>query len=166
MSLGFTEARAGFWAIIASVVVYIFKDFKWKGMKERVIDLLNTLEEAGKAVVLLALLAATSQILVAILSLTGLGVKITGYIVAFSGESLLLAVILSGIVVIILGMGMPTTAAYVLGASVVAPALISLEVLPIAAHMFVLYYAVVAAITPPVCSGVFFYLQKSFRQNG
>lgn len=155
LSLGFTENRAGYWAIVSCAVIYVFNDFKWKDMKERLVNLLNILEEAGKAVVLLGLLAATSQILVAILSLTGLGVKITGYIINFSGEFLLSAVLLSGLVVIILGMGMPTTAAYVLGASVVAPALITLGVLPIAAHMFVLYYAVVAAITPPVCAGVF-----------
>jgi TRAP transporter 4TM/12TM fusion protein len=155
LSLGFTEARAGFWAIFSLVVIYVLEDINWSNMKARVKNLSNVLEEAGKAVVLIALLAATSQILVSILSITGLGVKITGYIVDFSGASLFLAVILSGIVVIVLGMGMPTTAAYVLGASVVAPALITLGVLPIAAHMFVLYYAVCAAITPPVCAGVF-----------
>lgn len=155
LSLGFTEARAGFWAIVSSVVIYVFEDFTWKNMRERIVNLLNVLEEAGKAVVMIALLAAASEIMVAILSLTGLGVKITGYLVAVSGSSLFLAVILAGIVVIFLGLGLPTTASYVIGASVVAPALINMDVLPIAAHMFILYYAVVAGITPPICAGVF-----------
>lgn len=153
--LGFTEARAGFMAIVCSLVIYIFSDLNWGNLKGRLINLLDILDEAGRSVIIIALLAGTSQILVAILSFTGLAVKITGFIVALSGNSLFLAIILSGLVVIVMGMGMPTTASYVLGASVVAPALISLGVLPIAAHMFILYYAVVAHITPPVCAGVF-----------
>jgi TRAP transporter 4TM/12TM fusion protein len=155
LMLGYTEGRAGFWAVLVTTVIYVLKDFKWHSIKKRVKSLLNILEEAGKAVILIALLAGVAQILVGILGMTGLGVKISAFILSMSGGLLLFALLLSGLVVIVLGMGMPTTAAYVLGASICVPALTQLNVVPIAAHMFVLYYAVVSAITPPVCAAVF-----------
>ena len=89
-------------------------------------------------------------LIVGVLSLTGLGSKIAAVVVSLSGGHLLLALFFSMIVTIIMGMGLPTTASYIICSSVVAPALIKLGVEPLAAHLFVFYFACLSSITPPV----------------
>lgn len=86
---------------------------------------------------------------------TGLGIKFAMIIINYSGGNLLLALIFTMFIAIILGMGMPTTAAYAISASVLAPALIQLNVSPIAAHLFIFYFACLSAITPPVALASF-----------
>jgi TRAP-type uncharacterized transport system fused permease subunit len=95
------------------------------------------------------------QIIIAILSYTGLGVKISTFIVDLSGGSPFLALVLTMATCIILGMEVPTTAAYIMAAVVAAPVLIKLGIHPLAAHFFVFYYAILSAITPPVCGAVY-----------
>ena len=98
---------------------------------------------------------AGSQIVIALISLTGFATKLSSMIVALGENSVFLCLVCSMFVCILLGMGLPTTAAYVLGASVLSPALITLGVPPLAAHLFVMYYACLSALTPPVCVAVF-----------
>jgi len=76
-------------------------------------------------------------------------------VVGLSGGSKFLGLFFTMVVCIVLGMGLPTTAAYVLAASVAGPALIKLGLSPVAAHLFVFYFAIISAITPPVCAAVF-----------
>lgn len=152
---GFTPMRAGFWAIVTAAVLYLVSDFNPGNMLKRLSQMVNALEQGGYGLVLIALLAGTAQIIVGIISFTGFGARLSGLIIEASGGQLLLALVLSMLVALILGMGMPTTAAYLLGASVLVPALTRLDVLPLAAHMFVFYFAIISAITPPVCVAVF-----------
>ena len=98
---------------------------------------------------------AGSQITIALISLTGFATKLSGLIVSLGENSVFLCLLCSMIVCIVLGMGLPTTAAYVLGASVLAPALITLGIPAMPAHLFVMYYACLSALTPPVCVAVF-----------
>lgn len=98
---------------------------------------------------------ACAGIVVGVLGLTGLGGRLSSLILAAAGESQPIAFLLAMIISIILGMGMPTTAAYAIAAAVVAPALQSLGIQPIAAHLFVFYCAVISAITPPVAIAAF-----------
>lgn len=98
---------------------------------------------------------ALAGIIVGVFSLTGLGLKFATALVALSGGQLWLALILTMIVCIVLGMGMPTVAAYVVTAAAVAPALIKLGVPTLAAHLFVLYFAAISTITPPVAITAF-----------
>jgi TRAP-type uncharacterized transport system fused permease subunit len=89
------------------------------------------------------------------ISMTGLGIKLSEMIIGASAGHILLALILAAMVSLILGMGMPTTAAYVLSASVVGPALSMIGVNLLSAHMFIFYCALLSALTPPVCTAVF-----------
>ena len=89
------------------------------------------------------------------INLTDHGVALSSTIVKLAGNSTFLVAIIVGIVCLIMGMGLPTTAAYVLVAAVLAPAMTQVGVDPLAAHMFVFYFATLSVITPPVCVAVF-----------
>jgi TRAP-type uncharacterized transport system fused permease subunit len=96
-----------------------------------------------------------AQIVISMISLTGLGVKLSEMIIGASAGSVFLALILAAVVSLIMGMGIPTTAAYVLAASVVGPALNMMGIDLLQAHMFIFYCAILSALTPPVCTAVF-----------
>ena len=110
---------------------------------------------AGRQIAMIASIILCASIIVGILGMTGLGVKITSGILAFSGDSLWLALALTALACIILGMEVPTTAAYVICVSVAGPALIDMGVAPLLVHLFIFWYALLSTITPPVCGGVF-----------
>ncbi len=93
---------------------------------------------------------ACAGIIVGVIALTGVGARFSSLLLAIAGSSQLVALVFAMLISIVLGMGMPTTAAYAVAASVVAPGLIQLGISPLTAHFFVFYYAVVSAITPPV----------------
>ena len=117
--------------------------------------IVDSLEDAGKTLVMIGVLLAGAQILVSMVNLTGLGVALSTMIVSLADNSIWLIALITAVVCMILGMGIPTTAAYVLVAAVLAPALVKVGVQPIIAHMFVFYYATISVITPPVCVAVF-----------
>jgi TRAP transporter 4TM/12TM fusion protein len=110
----------------------------------------NAVTSGAQAVVPIAAACAAAGIIAGTLGITGLGSKISGIIIATSGGVPLLALLLTMVVAIILGMGLPTTAAYLILATVVAPALAQLGVDLLTAHMFVFFYGCVSTITPPV----------------
>lgn len=93
--------------------------------------------------------------IVGVVTKTGLGIKLAGGLVDLSGGILLVTLFLTMIASIILGMGSPTTANYVITATIAAPVLIMLDVPPLAAHLFVFYFGIVADITPPVALAAF-----------
>jgi len=113
------------------------------------------LNEGATGLIIVGILLAGAQILVALINMTGIGITLSSMIVSGGGDSLYFVALIVAIVCMILGMGIPTTAAYVLVAATLAPALIETGVEPITAHMFVFYYATLSVITPPVCVGVF-----------
>jgi TRAP-type uncharacterized transport system fused permease subunit len=113
------------------------------------------LVDGGKGVVVIAALLATAALLVTVLSATGLGVKFSQLLLGFTGEQVLGVLIMSGILCILLGMDVPTTASYLLTASVAGPALVKLGLAPLTAHLFIFYFAILSAITPPVCASVY-----------
>ena len=112
--------------------------------------MLATLESGAKAVIPIAAACACSGIVVGVLTLTGLGLKISYLLVDIANGNLPVLLILAMLVSIFLGMGITTTAAYLLVAIVVAPVLVQMGIPELAAHMFVFYYAVISTITPPV----------------
>ena len=87
--------------------------------------------------------------------MTGVGVTLSSMIVTIAGNSAFLVAVIVGVVCLVMGMGLPTTAAYVLVAAVLAPAMTAVGADPLAAHMFVFYFATLSVITPPVCIAVF-----------
>jgi TRAP transporter 4TM/12TM fusion protein len=143
--------RAALWAVIVTVLV------SWVSHQTRMgpRGVLRALADGGKRSVEIATTCAAAGIIVGVLSQTGLGVKFAMIIITYSGGSLLLALIFTMLVALVLGMGMPTTAAYAIAASVLAPALVQLGVEPLAAHFFIFYFACISALTPPVALASF-----------
>ena len=108
------------------------------------------LELAGVMSIQIIAVCACAGIIVGVISLTGVGARFSSLLLDLAGVSQLLALFFAMCIAILLGMGMPTTAAYAVAASVVAPGLIGLGIPTLTAHFFVFYFAVVSAITPPV----------------
>lgn len=152
---GSSPQRAGFAATITAIVLFIFQDLDLAAYRVRARSMLKALESAGYALIMIAALAATAQIVIGIIGLTGVGVRFTTILISASGGNLLPALLITMSVALVLGMGMPTTGAYLLAASVLAPALVRMGVEPLQSHMFVFYFAIISAITPPVCAAVF-----------
>ena len=113
-------------------------------------DFLNALEAGARGAVGVVIACATAGIIVGSVTLTGVGLKLANGLVAIAGGHLMLTLFFTMVASIILGMGAPTTANYVITSTIAAPALLLLGVNPLAAHMFVFYFGIVADITPPV----------------
>ncbi len=113
------------------------------------------LVDGGKSVVVIAALLATASLLVTVLSASGVGVKFSQLLLGFGGEHLVGILLVSAVLCIMLGMDVPTTASYLLTASVAAPVLIRLGLPPLTAHLYIFYFAILSAITPPVCASVY-----------
>jgi TRAP transporter 4TM/12TM fusion protein len=143
------------WATGASVALYLVTARGLLMLRQRAWNLVVALETGGKSIVLVAGLCACAQIVIGMVNLSGLGIKMTEMILGLSMGIEFLALFFTMIVCLILGMGLPTTAAYVLAASVAGPALIKLGVIPMAAQLFVFYFAIISAITPPVCAATY-----------
>ncbi|MCG7852974.1 MAG: TRAP transporter fused permease subunit [Methanosarcinaceae archaeon] len=155
MLSGRTAESSAFWAIFVFAFLFTFSTFKWDGIKKRFVKFYSGMSSTGLSLAKVVPLLICANIIVSLVSLTGIGVTAAESIISLGGKSVTLALLLSALVTIILGMGVPTPAAYLLGAAVLAPSLISLGLHPIASHMFIFYYAVISAITPPVCAAVY-----------
>jgi TRAP transporter 4TM/12TM fusion protein len=113
------------------------------------------LREGAEHTVPVAMACASAGIVIGIILQTGLGLRFTAFLVEFAGGSLMPALIITMLAGIILGMGMPTTPAYIMQAALLVPALIKLGVAPMAAHMFAFYFSCLSAVTPPVALAVY-----------
>lgn len=111
--------------------------------------------DAAKGLLIIGVLLAGAQIMVSAINMTGLGVTLSTLIVSVGGQNIFLITLIVAVVCMIMGMGIPTTAAYVLVAAVLAPAMIKVGIAPLVSHMFVFYYATLSVVTPPVCIAVF-----------
>ncbi|MET1096354.1 MAG: TRAP transporter fused permease subunit, partial [SAR116 cluster bacterium] len=110
---------------------------------------------ASEAILPVALATATAGIIIGVVTLTGMGLKFSSFIISISGNNLVVALVLTMASSLILGMGLPTAAAYILVATLTAPALVTMGVDLMAAHMFVFYSAMLSSITPPVALAAF-----------
>jgi len=154
---GYTVQMGAYWA---SILAFALTIFLVEGRPtQRMLSLgkiaLASMEAGGKAIAEIAVLLASAQIVVSMLGLTGLAVKFSDLLVSMGQENMIATLILAMVVLIILGMGIPPTAVYVLGGSIVVPALIGLGLKPLPAHLFTFYFACLGAITPPVCAAVY-----------
>lgn len=147
---GFTPTKSAFYAIVVTVIIAILASIIKKNHSFGMKELLGALEAGAKGAVGVACACACAGIIVGVVTLTGLGLRIAGLIVSLAQGNLLLTLFLTMIASIILGMGLPTTAKYIVLATMAVPALIQLEVNILAAHLFILYFGVIADITPPV----------------
>jgi TRAP transporter 4TM/12TM fusion protein len=144
--MGYSVIRAGTLGLISALIVSWLHAETRMGPK-RILDALHL---GAKGTIQLMAVCACAGIIVGVIGLTGVGLRFSSMILAIAGDSQFLALVFAMLIAILLGMGMPTTAAYAVAASVVAPGLIKLGISPLVAHMFVFYYAVISAITPPV----------------
>ena len=145
--------ESALWA--AGAVVLVNWVFGYKGRRLKPIELFLSLRDTGLAVVDVVIVGAMAGIIIGIIDVTGLGFGLTFILVQFGQQSLFALLALTAIVCIILGMGMPTTAIYLLVATLAAPPLVKLGINPLAAHMFVFYFGLVSLITPPVAIAAF-----------
>jgi TRAP transporter 4TM/12TM fusion protein len=143
---GYSIMLSSFWAVTTSVIVSYFRQASAQTPRR----LIETAVTAANAVIPVALACAAAGCIIGIITLTGVGLKFSTLVVMLSGGHLPLALILTMLTCLILGMGLPTAAAYILVATLVAPALVDLGVGLLAAHLFVLYSAMLSSITPPV----------------
>jgi len=110
---------------------------------------------SGVQIATIAAIILCASIIIGVLGITGLGVKITSLILSGSGGMLWPALLLTAFACLILGMEVPTTAAYVICVSVAGPALMKLGLAPLQTHLFIFWFALLSTITPPVCGAVF-----------
>jgi len=143
--MGYSVIRAGTLAMVAAAVVSWFTPFRM-GVRE----MLYAFQIAARMSLQLVAVCAAAGVIVGVIALTGIGTRFSSMLLDLAGQSQLIALFFAMCVSIILGMGMPTTAAYAVAASVIAPGLIQLGIEPLTAHFFIFYYAVMSAITPPV----------------
>jgi TRAP transporter 4TM/12TM fusion protein len=139
--------EAGLVAALAALII----GYLTPGVKIGPQEILKILTNSGRGMLEIAAITGLAGVVIGVLQLTGLGFTLTLTLLNIGQSNALLLLVLTAIVSIILGMGMPTTAVYVLLAVLVAPGLAKLGILPIAAHLFIFYFGMLSMVTPPVC---------------
>lgn len=152
---GFTPSYAALFGIISSVIIGVINGFVDEDVTFGIKEIIKGLEEGAKTALPVVMACASAGIIVGVVTLTGLGIKLSHGILTLSAGNIYLTMLLTMIASIILGMGMPTTANYIVQATIAAPALMKIGVPVIAAHLFVFYFGIVADITPPVALAAF-----------
>ncbi|WP_299362988.1 TRAP transporter fused permease subunit [uncultured Paracoccus sp.] len=152
---GFTPQYAAALAIISAALLLLTgADLRFDPARTAM-RLDQALIGAARQVSVIAAIILCASIIVGVLAITGLGVKITSLILSVSGDMLWPALLLTALACLILGMEVPTTAAYVICVSVAGPALTGMGLGTLQAHLFVFWFALLSTITPPVCGAVF-----------
>jgi TRAP transporter 4TM/12TM fusion protein len=141
--------RSAMWGIGTAIVVSFFS--RDKANRFTVRKLIKVLKGSGFGILTVAAATSAAGIVIGCISITGLGLKFAIFMAHLSGGSLLLCLILTWLVAVILGMGLPTSAAYITTAALLATTLTNLGINPITAHLFCLYAAIISNLTPPVC---------------
>jgi TRAP transporter 4TM/12TM fusion protein len=148
---GMSVMRAALWAILITVVLSGLKKKTRMGFQ----DLLDALVDGARSALGVAAATAAAGIIVGVVTKTGLGLKLANGLLDLAGGEILLVLFFTMIASLILGMGSPTTANYVITSTIAAPAIILLGVPDLPAHLFVFYFGIIADITPPVALAAF-----------
>ncbi len=148
---GMTPFRAVFFATLCAIGLSFIR--RETALAPR--RLLAALEDGGRSVLSVAATTATAGIIVGVVTLTGLGLKLAGILVALAGGSVFLTVAYAAVAVWMLGLAVPVTASYIIAAVMIAPALTLVGIPDFAAHMFIFYYAVLSEVSPPTALSPF-----------
>ena len=151
LAIGLSPFRSVLYATVLAFLLS-FLDREHRMTPVRVFD---ALAAGARAVLPVAATCAAAGIIVAVVTLTGLGLNLSGIIVDVSGNSLFLCALLAAVAVLLLGLAVPVTASFIIAAVIVAPALTKLGVEPLAAYMFIFYYAVLSEVSPPTALSAF-----------
>ncbi len=143
---GYTPLKAAFYSIIWTVAVAMCR----KNTRMKLTDIIGAFDEGARSSLSVAAACACAGLVIGSVTLTGIGLKLANGIVSLAGGQLFFTLVLTMITSILLGMGLPTTAKYIVLASMAAPAIQKFGVPVLAAHMFIFYYGIVADLTPPV----------------
>lgn len=147
-SFNFSPASAALWSSVCLLALSAV--VAPAASKPKLSTLVSAVRETGLAVVDIVLITAAAGIVIGVLGISGLGFNLTLALISIGGGNLLVLLVLSALVCVVLGMGLPTVGVYVLLATLVSPALIKVGVDPKAAHLFVMYFGMMSMITPPV----------------
>lgn len=148
---GYSAQRSAFWAILSTIVI----GFVMNRSNMTAQNFFNALEGSVKGIGPIAAACLLAGIVMGIINLTGLGLKISGIIETIANGNLFIALILAMLTSLLLGMGLPTSAAYMILAVLVAPALVQMGATKMSAHLFILYFGALSTITPPVALSTF-----------
>jgi TRAP transporter 4TM/12TM fusion protein len=140
--------RAAIYA--TAILIVLSMTFGYRGTRVTPREMLRAVLDTGRASLDIVLIGAAAGMVVGALSVSGISFGLTLQLIALSGGSLFMLLLLTAVISIILGMGMPTVSVYVLTATLLAPSLIKLGLTPMAAHMYVMYFGMLSMITPPV----------------
>jgi len=146
LSQGSTPIKAAMYGIIFAIVASFLK----KSTRMKFTDFLDALETGARNILSVAIACGMAGIIIGVVTLTGLGLKMASGLLEISGGSMILTLFFTMLSSLILGMGVPTTANYLITSTITAPAVVQLGVPVLAAHMFTFYFGIVADITPPV----------------
>ena len=155
---GKSAMMAAVWGIFACICVWVVNIIKEEhrfDLKAFVKKFIQALHDSARSAISVAVTCGCAGVIVGVVTMTGLGLKMANGIVTLAHGSLWLTMIFTMLCSILLGMGVPTTANYIIQATISAPALVALGVPMIAAHLFVFYFGIVADITPPVALAAF-----------
>jgi TRAP transporter 4TM/12TM fusion protein len=133
-----------------AILIVLSLTFGYRGNRVTLKEMLRAVLDTGRAALDIVLIGAAAGMVVGALSVSGISFGLTLQLIALSGQNLFVLLLLTAMISIILGMGMPTVSVYVLTATLLAPSLIKLGVTPMAAHMYVMYFGMLSMITPPV----------------
>ncbi|WP_428908050.1 TRAP transporter permease [Niallia sp. Krafla_26] len=148
---GYSPSRTGFYGILAVIAVSWFKKDTRMGLKK----IYEAMVDGAKSSLAVSAACAAAGLVIAGIMSTGLGGKLTSIILGITEGMLFPTLLIVMLICIILGMGMPVAAAYILTAMLAAPALIAMGISPMAAHLFIVYFSIISAITPPVAVAAF-----------
>ena len=143
---GYTPMRAALFAIILSIVA----SFLRKSTRMKPIEIIKGLEKGAKGVLGVLIACASAGIIIGVVTKTGAGLKLASALLSFAGGMMLPTMFFTMITALLWGMGVPTTANYVITSTIAAPALVQMNIPVLAAHMFVFYFGIIADVTPPV----------------
>jgi len=147
MVMNYTPMFAAIWAIVALLATCMLKKATRLDLKK----LFLGLEKGAITMAPISTACATAGLVIGVLAMTGLGMKFSYLLITISGNNLLIALILTMFASLMLGMGLPTAASYLILAAIGAPALINMGAPKMGAHLFIFYFAIISNITPPVC---------------
>ena len=142
---------AGLYTVAATFIISLFKKASRVGFRK----VMTILEGTGESLLEIGVIVGAAGLILGVMAVSGLGFSFSLALTEIAGDSFILLLLMAAAGAIVLGMGMPVLAAYVLVVLLVSPALIKVGMIPLVAHMFVFYFAVLSFLTPPICLAVY-----------